>query len=104
MPNNLVLTASRGGRADHLISQHGLREAVVVFSEKEAADKGLEIDSDDSHAARPELRDQSFALLIHGVQPKGSEAAKALREIKELEKLGLKKQVKEGREVYVSNK
>ena len=37
---------------------------------------------DDSHAARPDLRNQDFALLIHGVQPKGSEAAKALVELK----------------------
>ena len=43
---------------------------------------GLEIDHDDSHAARPDLRHQSFALLIHGVQPKGSEAAKAVVKLK----------------------
>jgi len=65
-----------------MIAEHNLREAVVVFSEQQAADLGLEIDHDDSHAARPDLRNQSFALLIHGVQPKGSEAAKALVELK----------------------
>ena len=79
---NVVLTASRGGRLDHMIAEHNLREAVVVFSEQQAVDLGLEIDHDDSHAARPDLRHQSFALLIHGVQPKGSEAAKALVELK----------------------
>ena len=79
---NVVLTASRGGRLDHMITEYNLREAVVVFSEQQAADLGLEIDHDDSHAARPDLRNQSFALLIHGVQPKGSEAAKALVELK----------------------
>ena len=82
IPENFVLTASRGGRLDHLISEHNLREAVVVFSEQEAKDKGLEIDHDDSHAARPELREQSFALLIHGGQPAGSDAGKAVRKLK----------------------
>ena len=79
IPENMVLTASRGGLEDSLISQHNLREAVVVFSEAEAAEKGLEIDTDDSHAALPELRNKSFALLIHGVQPKGSDASKAVQ-------------------------
>lgn len=82
MPLNLVLTASRGGREDYLIDQHNLREAVVVFSEEQAAKLGLEIDHDDSHAARPSLRNQSFALLIHGTQPKDSEASKALQVLK----------------------
>ena len=59
-----------------------LRSAKVVFSEAEAEKLGLEIDHDDSHAARPSLRDQDFALLIHGTQPAGSEAAKALKELK----------------------
>jgi len=80
--SNMVFTASRGGREDYLIDKHNLREAVVVFSEQEAYDKGLEIDHDDSHAARPSLRNQSFALLIHGTQPKGSDAAVALQELK----------------------
>ena len=82
IPSNLVLTASRGGSRDDLIIPHGLREAVVVFSEKEADDKFLGIDEDDSHAAVPEWREDSFALLIHGTQPKGTEAAEALKVIK----------------------
>jgi|TARA_R110001583_G_scaffold67107_2_gene192260 hypothetical protein len=80
--DNLVLTASYGGTQDELISEYNLRSTKVVFSEFEAYKLGLEIDSDDSHAARPDLRNQDFALLIHGVQPKGSEAAKALVELK----------------------
>lgn len=76
--DNFVLTASRGGKRDDLIDSEGLREARVVFSEAEAIELGLEIDHDDSHAALPALRNQSFALLIHGTQPKGSEAAKAV--------------------------
>ena len=82
IPQNLILTASRGGRQDDLIDKHNLREAVVVFSEQEAAAKGLEIDWTDEHAARPDMADQSFALLIHGVQPKGTEANEALQTIK----------------------
>ena len=86
--DNFILTASYGGRDDHLIDMtdglHGekLRSAKVVFSEAEAEKLGLEIDHDDSHAARPSLRNQDFALLVHGTQPKGSEAATALKELK----------------------
>jgi hypothetical protein len=85
--DNFILTASYGGRDDHLIDMtedigEKLRSAKVVFSEAEAEKLGLEIDHDDSHAARPSLRNQDFALLVHGTQPKGSEAAKALKELK----------------------
>ena len=79
---NLVLTASRGGRDDHLITEHHLRESVVVFSEDEAHERALAIDHDDSHAAVPSWSDNDFALLIHGVQPKGSEAGKAVVALK----------------------
>lgn len=79
IPDNFVLTASRGGLSDDLIEKQDLREALVVFDENYEA---LPIDDDDSHAAIPETRDQSFALLIHGSQPKGSDASKALQTIK----------------------
>ena len=80
--HNFVLTASYGGRDDHMIEEFNLRSAKVVFSEAEAAELGLEIDHDDSHAAKPTLRDDSFALLIHGTQPAGSEASTALKKLK----------------------
>ena len=80
--HNLVLTASRGGRDDSLIESEVLRESVVVFSEDEANERALTIDHDDSHAAVPSWRCNDFALLIHGVQPKGSEAAEALKLLK----------------------
>ena len=80
--HNFVLTASYGGRHDHIIEQFNLRSAKVVFSEAEAAELGLEIDHDDSHAAKPSLRNNSFALLIHGTQPAGSEASTALKKLK----------------------
>ena len=80
LPTNLALTASRGGRWDSLIDEHGFRESVVVYSEQQAADLGLEIDHDDHHAYS--LTGGSFALLIHGIQPKGSEAGKAVRALR----------------------
>lgn len=79
IPDNFVFTASRGGMTDYLIDEHNLREARVVFSEQEATNLGLEIDHDDSHALN---NGPSFALLIHGTQPKGTEAAKAIRKLK----------------------
>ena len=82
LPANFVLTASRGGRLDHMIDEHNLRESKVVFSEAEAEALGYEIDHTDEHAAIPEIRDESFALLIHGVQPKGSDAAAAIKQLK----------------------
>lgn len=82
VPANLVLTASYGGRNDHLIAEHGLRSAKVVFSQQEADELGLEVDHDDVHAADPARANQDFALLIHGVQPKGSKAAEALKILK----------------------
>ena len=80
--DNFVLTASYGGRDDWMIDKYNLRSTKVVFSEAEAAEAGLEIDHDDSHAARPSLKDQDFALLIHGTQPKDTEAAEALKLLK----------------------
>ena len=75
IPSNLVLTASKGGQHDHLIEAHALRYAQVVYSEAEAAALGLPIDHDDSHAMQPT---GNFALLIHGTQPLGTAAAKAV--------------------------
>lgn len=75
IPNNFRFTASRGGTHDHLIEEYKLRSAEVVFSPEEAAAKGLEIDHDDSHAIAAD--GMSFALLIHGTQPPGTEASKA---------------------------
>jgi hypothetical protein len=80
IPPNLALTASRGGKFDHLAAEYGLRESVVVYSEQQAADLGLEIDHDDYHAYS--LTGGSFALLIHGTQPAGSEAGKAVRKLR----------------------
>ncbi len=80
--HNFVLTASYGGRDDWRIDEYDMRFAKVVYSEQEAHDLGLAIDHDDTHAAKPSLRNESFALLLHGTQPKGSEAATALSALK----------------------
>lgn len=74
IPANFKLNASKGGKQDELIDLYNLKYAEVVYSESEAKEKGLEIDHDDSHAYD---FDHPFALLIHGVQPKGSKASKA---------------------------
>jgi len=76
IPNNFVLTASKGGVFDTLIEKHNLRTAEVVFHPEEAEAKGLEIDHDDSHAMN---NGPSFALLLHGAQAANSKASKALK-------------------------
>ena len=52
--------------------------ASVGYTEQQANDLGLEIDHDDSHC----FGDKPFALLVHSVQRKGSDASKALAERK----------------------
>lgn len=80
IPENLILTASRGGKWDNLIDKYKLKYAEVVFSEEEAKEKKLKIDHDDSLAY---LGKESFALLIHGNQPKESLAGKAVQALRE---------------------
>jgi hypothetical protein len=76
---NFVPTASLGGRDDELVLRHGLRTARVVYSEADAKALGLEIDHDDSHAM---AHGPDFALLIHGTQPPGSDASKAVQTLR----------------------
>ena len=78
----MVLTASYGGYQDDLIKKHNLRYVKVIYSQYEARKLHLPIDHDDTHAANPDNRKQSFALLIHGIQPKGSKASVALEKLK----------------------
>lgn len=77
IPANFILTASEGGRYDDQIG--ALKRARVVFSEEQAQALGLDIDHDDSHAYDG---NESFALLLHGTQAKGTVAAKALSALK----------------------
>jgi hypothetical protein len=61
------LQASYGGKHDHLIEQHGLKSARVVWSKEDADALGLEIDTDDRLAA---YGTASFALLENFSKPK----------------------------------
>jgi hypothetical protein len=79
IPDNLVLTLSEGGRHDDLIQHLDIKSAKVVFSEDEALALSLEVDHDDSHAIDG---NESFALLIHGVQPAKSSASAAIKAMK----------------------
>jgi hypothetical protein len=79
VPNNLKLIASMDKNNSELILNNDLRYSVVVYSPEQAAELGLKIDIDDSLAWGT---DDNFALLIHGSQPSGSEASKAVRDIK----------------------
>ena len=79
IPPNFELNASYGGKFDKLIEQHKLKSAQVVYSYDEAKQKGLALDHDDSKAY---TRGPSFGQLLHGTQPAGSEASKALTLLK----------------------
>lgn len=76
---NFFVTASRGGKYDELIPQLGIRTATVVYTENEAKSANLAVDHTDQFASQP---GGSFALLIHGIQPAGSFASKALVALK----------------------
>lgn len=79
IPANLVLNASEGGKLDAQISEHRLKFAKVVYSPEEAEKLGLLIDHTDEAAYKTK---ESFALLIHGQQPKGSKASQSIKDLK----------------------
>lgn len=79
IPENFNLTSSKGGRSDVLIDLNNLKYAEVIFTEEQAKKLNLELDHDDSHAYDGK---ESFGLLIHGTQRKGSTAAVALSNLK----------------------
>ena len=77
---NLIITLSYGGKQDDLIEASGYKTATVVFSEESAKKLGLPIDSTDGLASNRAVR--ATALLIHGTQPKGSVAGKAVAQLR----------------------
>jgi hypothetical protein len=79
IPDNFRFTASKGGIYDNLISKNGLKYSEVVFSVKEAKQKKLEIDHDDSLCLKSS---QSFALLLHSTQQANSLAASSMRALR----------------------
>lgn len=85
IPGNFRFTASFGGKWDNLVSKHELKSCTVCFSEKEAKDKGLRIDKGDALALN---YPDSFAVLLHGTMPAGSEAAVALQLLRKAGKGG----------------
>ena len=92
IPSNFKLNASYGGKQDSLIEQYNLKSVKVVYTVEQAGD--MVIDHDDTSAFS---QDKSFCLLLHGVQPKGSEASKALSVLKKqgIHGYGKKKGVRE---------
>lgn len=78
LPANFTMIASRGGKFDALIDEHVLPEVVVVDHPDTAAAMGLEVDHDDTHA---QLGVAKFALVIHGGQKAGTDAAAAKKRL-----------------------
>jgi hypothetical protein len=77
LPANFFMTASYGGKYDHLIDEgYFTRYSKVVMNDDDANRLGLEVDHDDSHC----FGDKPFALLVHGTQPKGSTWGAAIRQ------------------------
>ena len=66
IPNNLILTASIGGKYDHLINEYRLKSARVVYTIAEAESLGLTINDNEEIAL---MGNESFAILLHGTQP-----------------------------------
>jgi hypothetical protein len=91
IPDNFILTASKGGRFDEKIELLGLKSAEVFLSEEEATMANLEIDHDDSHAWEGK---ESFALLIHGQQKAGSKASEAQKALRKKGIHGIKQHKK----------
>lgn len=88
IPKNFAINLSDGGvhddkneyiRASAEEQDVRIGASKVVFHPDEAAQLGLEIDHDDSHA----MNADNFALLVHGRQPAGSNAAEAIKTMKQ---------------------
>jgi hypothetical protein len=63
IPENLILTASRGGKWDHLIGEYDLKNVEVIKSREEA--NGRPIDEKDREARKPFI---NFCLLDNFVK------------------------------------
>ena len=98
LPKNLKIIASMDKNNKEEILSNNLRYSTVVNSAEEAKEMGLPIDVDDSLAWGS---DDNFALIIHGSQPKGSEAAEALKQNR---KSGLYDKIKKAKEMNKNKK
>ena len=88
IPTNLKLNASKGGKLDSYIEKYNLKFVEVVFTEEQANIKQLMLDHSDSLAYS---QDKSFAILLHGVQKSGTEAALAMSQLRRAGKNGYNK-------------
>ena len=86
IPKNFKLIASWDDSNKEVIQQEGLRYARVVSGVDEARELGLRIDVDDMLAWGT---DESFALPLHGSQPKGTEAAETRKQQRKKDDSGL---------------
>ena len=85
LPENFYLTASHGGKWDHMIDEgYFPRYSKVCMNDADANALGLEVDHDDSHC----FGNKPFALLVHGTQPKGSIWGAAIRARRLLKQFG----------------
>ncbi len=106
LPDNLHLTASVGGKQDHLIAKHDLKWCKVISAptleeaEAIAEPEGLSFDHDDSHAIDVNVR--KFALLIHGPQPAGSKFSKDIQSLREHGIFGYGRDLPHNRGVHAS--
>jgi hypothetical protein len=65
IPNNLILTASKGGRLDYLIDEYNLKN-VTIFANKFDVPDSLPIDTNDDYARTPNI---NFALIDNYAKP-----------------------------------
>jgi hypothetical protein len=72
IPNNLVLTASYGGRQDYLIEKHNLKN-VIIYKNMSVVPKDRPIDNNDDYARTPNV---NFALLDNMVVSKKTDLSK----------------------------
>lgn len=77
IPTKLKLRASYGGKYDQLIKQHNLPSAKVLFD----TESSIPIDHDDTLSRDPDNYHE-VGLLLHGTQPKQSDASKAVQKLK----------------------
>jgi len=83
LPDNFYLTASYGGKFDHLIDEGFFpRYAKVFMTADDAIAAGYKIDVRDQSC----FEDGPFALLVHGTQPAGSDWGKASRMNRKIQK------------------
>jgi hypothetical protein len=70
IPTNLILTASYGGKFDHLIEKYNLKHARVIKDISEAAAYDMRIDTNDDYARLPNV---SFCLLDNNIAAKNKQ-------------------------------